>query len=197
MDIPQLCIGLAQIVIMVWALRVSIKSQPAASKIDGETVSAATKPFTWPLVAMTVLAAVGWIPYFLRFNEPIRVMAVTAWGTLDDGCYSVIDGAKLQTYRDKYNLFLACGISNPTVDQNQDTAISISTPFGIEKSPIAIKTQYNQALLDQLKAHAPQPFSVWHDILLFPKNGDIGRIKKLADLREFGGKIVSNCEPIE
>jgi len=155
----------------------------------------------WPLAGMAVLIIAAWVPYFLRIGEPERVMALQAWGGMPDGCYVVVDGNKLQHYSEKYNIYLACGLSNPALDQGQDTEIAISSPFTIAKDPIAIKATYPSILLDKFKTLAtsnpPQPSSLWHTIFLFPKKGDISRIKRTADVREFGGKLVNSCEPIE
>ena len=200
MDILMLCIGLAQIGLMAWQLRVAMSS--GAPSVVGETATPARKPFGyWPVIAMGLLAATAWIPYILHTGEAERVMAISAWGGMQDGCYVVMDGSKLQHYSDKYNLFLTCGISDPTVDQNQDTVIALSTGFTVGNGPIPIAAKYPSALVDRIKSLSPpdkpQPFNLWHNVFLFPKKSDISRIKKLADVREFGGKVVNNCEPIE
>lgn len=192
MEIAQFCIGLLQTVIMVWALRVAIKSRPESR----EGAPAVRFPLVWPLAAMALLAAAAWIPYFLRVGEPQRVISKQAWGTMQDGCYVVMDGSKLQSYSDKYNLFIACGITDPTTDVNQDTTITISSPFTITDNSIAIKAKFTPELLERGKS-AQQPATVWQQPFLFPKKGDMSRVKKLSDIREFGGKIVNNCEPIE
>ncbi len=200
MDIFQLCNGLLQTMIMAWALRIAVKSHSVPATTEG-VINATGKSLVGPLIAMAVLAGSAWIPYILHIGQPERVMAMTAWGGMQDGCYVVMDGSKLQHFTDKYNIFLACGISDPTIDQNQDTAIAISSGFTVGNGPIPIATKYPSALLDRIKSLSPpdkpQPFNLWHNAFLFPKKGDIGRVKKLSDVREFGGKLISNCEPIE
>jgi hypothetical protein len=202
MDIFMLCIGVAQTVILLWTLVVIIKSQAGTVVSEEATTTVAKKRFGyWPVIAMAILAAAAWIPYMLHIGEPERVMAITAWGGMQDGCYVVVDGSKLQHYSDKYNVFLSCGISNPTVDQNQDTLIAMSSQFTVGKDAIPVAAKYPQALLDHIKSLAtstpPQPYNVWHIVFLFPKKGDVSRVKRMADVREFGGKLVNNCEPIE
>lgn len=198
MDVLMVCIGIASLGLMYWQVRIMQAASPAPVVLsEGQP----KRLSYWPVVGMGILAIATWIPYFLHLGEPERVMAMDAWGGLQDGCYVVMDGTKLQHYSDRYNILLACGVSNPTVDQMQDSLITVSSAFSIANGPIPIEAKYTQGLTDQIKSLAtstpPQPYQVWHSVFLFPKKGDISRIKRVADVREFGGKIVNNCEPIE
>jgi hypothetical protein len=118
MGVFMLCLGVGQTLIMLWQLRIAMRSQglPAAD------ISAPTKGRFgyWPVLAMAILAAAGWVPYVFHIGQQERAMVTLVWGSGADGCYQVSDAAKLSIYANKYNVFLACGLSSATIDQMQD-----------------------------------------------------------------------------
>jgi hypothetical protein len=199
MELFTILIGLAEVGLMIWQVRIM---QAATTTVPPSGTERREKKLSyWPVALMGVLAIAVWIPYFLRVGEPKRVNAMLMWSTLTDGCLTGIDGAQLLEYSDKYNLGVACGISNVTTDANQDTAIAVSTPFTIVKDQMLIESKFPPALLDTMKTLAalspPQAANIWHKIFILPKKVDMSRIRKVADIRELGGKMVNNCEPIE
>jgi hypothetical protein len=200
MDVIMLCIGLAQIIVMIWQARIMMQPQ---QRVEESTKDIPIKSGFryWPVIAMAVLAAFSWLPYIFHIGQPEIADFISAWGSMGDGCYQLLDGTKLTKYRDKYNIYVACGLGSPTIDQMQDPVIAISNAFTLSGAPIAIETKYNQAVNDAIRAMVngvpPQPPSIWTQSFLLPKGVDISRVKKLADVREFGGKLIKNCQPIE
>jgi hypothetical protein len=202
MELFNVFIGLASLGLMAWTLIVTIK----ANARMGTTTTAPPREETgrlsyWPVVGMAVLAVAVWIPYFLQIGHADRVLALSAWGNTPDGAYVVIDGSKLAAYNGKYDVGAAFGISNPTVDQFKDTKIIVSEMFTIIDGPIAIAAKNSSEMTETIKALAslnpPQAASIWHSVFLLPKKSDVSRIKRLGDIKDFGGKFVNNCQPIE
>jgi hypothetical protein len=194
MDIASVVIGVAQIGIMYWGIRLTqAAAQPATERRR-------TSPYV-PLALMGLLAATTWIPYFLKLREPERVLAIAAWGSQPDGCYTVVDDSGLKSFSGKYVLAMACGISSPMIDHMEDTNIAVSNAFTIAGGQTPMEAKYPQKLLDTFKGMAemkpPQPASIWREVFLVPKNFDLTRIRRMSDVRQIGGKLVRNCEPIE
>jgi hypothetical protein len=205
MDVLQVVIGICQIALMI-VFGLKQMSAASAGTVIPTAVSPSGVPIGtfrryWPLVAMGLLVAAAWIPYFLRLGEPERVIAVTGWSTSNDGCQVVIDGSKIMRFKDKYILAMVCGFHSPRVDMMQDGLIAVSSPFTIGADPISIEAPFTPTMTKHLNevvgANPPQPINVWHQAILVPKKEDITKIRKLADVRDIGGKIVANCEPTE
>ena len=198
--ILPVCIGLAQIAIMYW--QVKIMQATTAANIPSTEIAGTRKLSYWPVVSMGILAAVSWIPFLLHWGESKPVQVIQAWGNDATGCYVVLDGVALQKFSSKYYAAMACGLANPTVDQLQDTNIAMSSGFTIGKSSIAIEANLTQHMIDTVKALAslnpPQTTSIWRQSFLIPRSVDLSRIKRMSDVRDFGGKLISpGCDPIE
>jgi hypothetical protein len=200
MEVVMLCIGLAQIIVMIWQARIMMQPQQRAE--ESTKAEPTMRGFRyWPVIAMAILAIISWLPYLFHMGQPDIAEFISAWGSMGDGCYQLLDGTKLTKYSDKYNIYVACGLGSATIDQMQDSSIAISNAFTVSGAPIAIETKYNQAVNDAIKAMVngvpPQLPSIWTQSFLLPKSADISRVKKLADVREFGGRLIKNCQPIE
>jgi hypothetical protein len=198
-EIFTLCIGLASLGLMYWQVRIMMAAAPAVGPRDAERVRGLSY---WPVIAMAVLAVIAWIPFIIHQFEVKPTVSVEAWGSLPDGCYEVLDGGKLQSFKSKYYVAMACGISNPTSDPLQDQAIAVSSGFTIGDNPITIEAKYTQPMMDTIKALAslnpPQATSMWRQAFLIPKNVPISRMKQVSDVRELGGKLIpASCDPIE
>jgi hypothetical protein len=199
MEVFMLCLGVGQTLIMLWQLSIARKSQ--GMSVAEAPISSRQRFGYWPVVAMAVLAVAGWVPYLFHIGQSEVAMYVPAYGTGSDGCYQLIDGTKLVKYASKYNLFVSCGFATPTVDQMQDGLISISNPFTINNTQIAIQAKYTDAMMDKAKAMAaktpPEPAAIWTQSFILLKSTDVSRVKRLGDVKDFGGRLLRNCEPID
>jgi hypothetical protein len=171
------------------------------ASIAGAGVSRSNYQRYIPIVAMALLAAIGWVPYIFHIGQPNISNHVTVWGVNPDRCYQVVDGSSVIDYSAKYNVALACGFNTATVDRMQDGLITISNSFTIHKEQVAMEVKYSPAMIETIKGMITsvpvQPPTIWTQSFLLPKSVDVSRIKRLSDIREFGGKLITNCEPIE
>jgi hypothetical protein len=199
MDIFMAFIGVASMALMYWQVRIMMAAAPV--QVRG-TETAAKRLSYWPVIGMGILVVLAWIPYIFHLGQQPLGGIILAWGNVSDGCYDSLDTSKLMEYSGKYYVAMSCGIANPAMDYLQDTTIAMSSPFTITKSPITIEAKFTPQLLDMMKALAalnpPQVGSMWRQAYLLPKNVDISRIKRMSDVREFGGKLIpAGCDPIE
>lgn len=151
MDVLAVCVGLVQVGLMIWQVRI-MRVAESAGKIESSGSQVERRKLSyWPVIGMAVLAVTAWIPYLLHVGDIKPQVAILAWGNVSDGCYVTLDGAILQRFSDKYFVAMSCGISNPTTDYLQDTKIATSSTFTIGKQPITIEATYTPQFLDYLK----------------------------------------------
>jgi hypothetical protein len=144
----------------------------------GLVISAATLAFLYG-VLLTVYAT-GSVPN-----------VITSYGRAENGCQATVDTTRLMSFKNEYNLVIACGIANPAVDQLEETGISISGPFNINQGGAAILTPYSPAMETELKARGVTPTAVWFHAILVPKGTDLSKISRLSELQKQGGKIIA------
>jgi hypothetical protein len=116
---------------------------------------------------------------------------IASYGRGDSGCQSTVDTSRLTNFKNEFHLVVACGISNPAVDQLEETGISISAPFNINPGGVAILTPYSPAMAAELKTIVPQQTGVWFQAILVPKDIDLSKISHLSEIQKQGGKIIA------
>ncbi|HKM83730.1 MAG TPA: hypothetical protein VJY15_22575 [Candidatus Acidoferrum sp.] len=114
---------------------------------------------------------------------------IVSYGRADNGCQSVVDTSRLSSFKDSYNLVVACGITNPTVDQLEEKGISISSPFNIKTGGAAILTPYSPAMAAEIKPGIVT--GLWFYAILVPKDIDLSKCSSLSELQKQGGRIVA------
>jgi hypothetical protein len=112
------------------------------------------------------------------------------WGAGPDSCFGVIDTSKLVSFREDYQLALACGVNDPTVDKLDDNRIVVSNLFEILPSGVSVVVPVSSTLADLEKTPAGQGGGVWHEALLIPRGVSKDKISRLRDVLQFRGKIV-------
>jgi hypothetical protein len=65
------------------------------------------------------------------------------WGVANQHCNVVVDTSQIADMANKYDVVLACGIVDPTVDQLEDKRIILSSPFNIAAGAQAISLRAN------------------------------------------------------
>lgn len=129
---------------------------------------------------------------------------IRSWGADPPTCVAVIDTAQLMKFRDKYNVAMACGFNDPTIDRFQDRGITISSTFIIRPGAIHIAAQYSkemEATLGKRREQARKAgsatvsLSTWYEIILLPKGADVSSIYRLSDVARHDGKVLSQHFP--
>lgn len=125
--------------------------------------------------------------------------------TQEQRCTAEIDVSRLRGFADGYRLILICGMVDPSTDWMEDTRIAVSSPFHIDASPtspgiVGIVTPIGK-LKDVLKtAGSPPPgakppfafnFQMWHAVAIIPKDVQSESIKKASDIKQLGGRILT------
>jgi hypothetical protein len=149
-----------------------------------------------------MVIAISFVAFLFGITTTIQITgsvpAVTlAWGSAPGNCSSVIDGAKMIYFKKDYQVAMACGIFNPSIDKLQDVNITLSNTFEIVPNQIPIVAEYSSKtnhylnLLDEAHQHHPFQIQVWHLALLVPDNIVLRHMGTLAEFRKAGGKIVA------
>jgi hypothetical protein len=117
---------------------------------------------------------------------------IATWSADRGSCFAVVDTSKLIMFRDKFDVYLICGVADPTVDQMRDTLIATSHAYTITGLGVSIAVSYPQSLKDKL---SPLPqnamINAWQVALLLPKDVDIENVRTLADVKKQGGHIIA------
>lgn len=116
---------------------------------------------------------------------------IASYGRADNGCQSLIDTSRLSSFKNEYHIVVACGISNPAIDQLEETGISISAPFSISPGGVSILTLYSPAMDAELKSKNAQQMAVWFLAILVPKDIDLSKISRLSEIQKQGGRIIA------
>jgi len=93
-----------------------------------------------------------------------------------------------------------CGVTDPSIDQYEDTRIAISSPFNVSPAGVSVIAPYGHMIeaiqaSQQASQQAGTPpnqamVSIWHTPILMPKDADLIEIKRLSDVPKQGGKIL-------
>ncbi len=131
-----------------------------------------------------ILCAVSFLSGMLLAEglfQPLGILAVKGVGAPNGRCRVVVDGTRLALSAKKFNLAVACGIADITIDDMDNPNFKISNPFDIRKDDITIEV-------------APPEwhgnFQIRVKVLLLPKNVAPEQIKTLRDVEKLGGKIL-------
>ncbi len=117
-------------------------------------------------------------------TPPVISQTLTSWGRDRAGCVGQVQGSALGRWRGDYDVYLACGVVDPTVDKFNESNISISQPFKIESTPISIAVPYSPDMRNQMQQGMPP---LWFEIVLLPKHVNVGDVRKLSDIKSLGG----------
>lgn len=142
-----------------------------------------------------------------------------AWGPTNTGCEMVVNTSRLSTFKDGYYLVAVCGFGDPATDMLQQTGITISKPFTITPGGVSIFANYSSEMAKLMKDTAPPGTAVvpsgpaaqggppvapagappsgtttltmWYQPIVIPKDADLSKITRLADVKKQGGKILN------
>lgn len=136
---------------------------------------------------------------------------ITQWGGDQQGCNANIDVSRLESFKSKYRVVLICGISDNKNDAQEDTRISISSPFNIVSAPSFLQISAPLGAMAEAIKAAPQvqaiqngqngqpnqkvmaqTVNMWHSIALVPSDADVSEIKRISDVSKHGGRILSD-----
>jgi hypothetical protein len=141
---------------------------------------------TWSMVAAcTIIAFLFGVLIAVRSSGGVPHV-IASWGNTPNSCHAVIDTSRLLSFRDKYKLGLACGLTDPTLDKLEDERISVSNPFEIIPGAVNIVVLYREEMAKRF----PDSSRMWFEPLLIPNGVSTAKIAKLSDLLKMNGKII-------
>jgi len=139
-------------------------------------------------------------PHTRVHSQPLSLQILyilrSSWGTQDGAhfCKASIDSSKLVVFKKNHKLVLLCGIADPSVDQYQDESVSFSTPYTITGRVQTVQQTVSKVLEEKIQLYHPSPpatqVSLWVEPVVVPLDQDMSRLKKLADVKKDGGKII-------
>lgn len=132
------------------------------------------------------------------------------WGGSIDDCFGTVDMSRLQGFESKYDLAMVCVMEDPNVDKFYDTRIAISALHRITPGAVSIEAKSKAGNLMSSAATAMLPpnakfvppgtpgsqplnfqLTVSRFAILLPRGKDVSNIRRLADVEDQGGKILS------
>ena len=192
----------------------------AGTLVERERLKAIDRPMGYAIfvmiVSMSTATICGYDIYDHYGHQPSIVtqsgspMLFKSWGSPQPqvDCRSTIDGSQLVRWKDKYDLVVVCGITDPTIDKFKDQRITVSPLFTIYGGDISITEAISQDMSNAVKkiiddavariVPKPQkgtvvgvPIPVWYEPALLPKGTDVRDIHRLADVSALNGFILS------
>jgi hypothetical protein len=162
------------LVILGWAILRFIRSRSNTNK----------KFLEWEMIAYVALVAfmAGVLLAVQAAGGMPRVLV--AWGGTLDGCTAAVDTSRLVGYVDKYKIAVICGVEDSTVDQYEDTRIAVSSARTITGATVAVTIPYKGTAMEGVAALGT-PTDHW--VFLFPKDEEVASVKKLSDIKKYGG----------
>jgi hypothetical protein len=149
------------------------------------------QPLNWAFVlSCTVIAFLFGSLVTVKSSGEVPTVIV-GWGGDATSCNSVVDMSKLQSFRDKYKLYLICGFTDPTIDMLEDQRILISNPFDIRPGGVQIVANYSKHMDELKQIPAGTTLAEWHHAVLVPNEISRDKISTLADVVALGGKILT------
>lgn len=180
----------------VFGFDVRIKGRAVVGDVTSENpaAKAGNKTRSWIAVILSIASLLMASFNFYRLThkevERARVPNVlVAWTGADKGCISKVDTSWIISVKDKYRIFVVCHIPNPSVDELENTAIAISSPFNITGGLIIIRIDYKSS--SEIKKRAKPGTQTSFSIVLLPKDQDGSKIQKLGDVQSSGGLILT------
>ena len=146
--------GIATFFDLIWKL---ISAKEASGPI---TIS---RPRGWLtallLLSSLALSIAGFWTIYTR-NQQQMIPRMIQWGAVPDesghsiaGCAVITDTSLVVSLADKYYVLLVCGVTDPSIDQLEDTRIAVSKPFNILGGPQQIVNKFtNPELIAEIKA---------------------------------------------
>jgi hypothetical protein len=101
----------------------------------------------------------------------------------------IVDTSQIADRSDKYDVVLACGIIDPTVDQLEDKRIILSSPFNIAAGPQAISAPSTDEFTKFATTLDNGPISFWQRVFIVPKDLDLTKVHRLSDVPKLGGRL--------
>ena len=127
---------------------------------------------------------------FYVINRQSPIPKIIAWGVAAQHCNVLVDTTPIKIFSGDYDVVLACGVVDPTVDMLEDTRIIMSGPFGIYGGNQAISaastpefTKFIESLGNNVSV------SVWQKVFLIPKDRNVTEIHKLSDVPRIKGRL--------
>lgn len=169
----------------------------------------------------SLVASVAFVAFLLGSIVTVRAtgsvpnIILNYGGTFDPSrqvatCTADVDVSRLSGFADDYRLILICGMLDSSTDALDDTRVAVSSPFHISvassgmgmmgmvapfgKLADILKTVTPPTVPPPLGQSAAVSFQMWHAVAIIPKDVQADSIKKASDVKQVGGRILT--EPI-
>jgi hypothetical protein len=136
-----------------------------------------------------VLSAYGF--YITYAQAPVP--RILQWGVADKHCNVIVDTSTLLKFKQDYDIVLACGMVDPTIDLEEDQRIIMSGPFTIRGGSQALSAASNPTFDKLMQAALPPgtmvQVGIWQKVFLIPKDRSVTEIHKLSDVPRMKGRL--------
>ena len=154
----------------------------------------------WGMVfSVGILAFMGGILVSVYATGSLpNIMQQWTGDAVNQTCSAQIDTSRLVGFKNSSRVVLICGASDPKVDPQEDTRISVSSAFHITGQPVGINAGFGnlaEFVKQNISAGIPgqqMGFMLWHTVAIIPKESDPASIKRVSDVYRQGGRIVTD-----
>ncbi len=112
---------------------------------------------------------------------------IVGWGADTEGCSAIVDTKRLVGFSDNYKVAIACLVEDPTTDKFEDDRLAVSNAFTITGGSISIQVPYQGT---KMKGVPQLGQLTSHTAFLFPKDEDVRSIKRLSEVKKYGGILL-------
>jgi hypothetical protein len=128
--------------------------------------------------------------YQTRVTETASAMPrIVGWGVGNKHCNVMVDTSLIASLADDYQIVLACGVADPTVDALEDTRIMLSGKFNISAGTQAISAPSNPDFDKYMDSLGNMTVGMWQRVFLVPQGAELSNIHKLSDVPRIHGKL--------
>ncbi len=164
----------------------------------------------WPIAATVVLNLLLWVPFVYTLTTAVEPATyLTRWGGGNTNCAATINMGELVAYAETDQVALACWLQDLTVDVRLNTAFTVSNLLAIDQKILerGVTAPWSEAMMKGAlilfqRVAGPNSFLpntqtegqvvVNFQLILLPKNSDVRRVSKLADIEPLGGRILGH-----
>jgi hypothetical protein len=142
------------------------------------------------MLVLLVLISLALSSYgFYIVYRLVPVPKIVQWGVSAKHCNVIVDTTPVVGSSGDYDIAMACGIIDPTIDQTEDTRIILSGPFIIHGGLQAISAASNPDFDKYVESFGNNQVSFWQRMFLIPKDRNTTEIHKLSDIDRIKGKL--------
>jgi hypothetical protein len=159
-----------------------MEAQPGVVSVPKLFSGVAVKRY-WPLMVMTLLMLLCWVPYFLA--KPQQPLVFLAWGNSHTKIYATVKTAELVGKRPD-RLMMIARIADNSVPYETDKQIARSATFEIGDEATSLEINSSPDVIATLS----KPGAVLLYILQVPKDFPFELVRSISDAQKLGAKVL-------